>query len=211
VRGPDGPTDSSFVLDLARSARRTRSGDFIRWHCSSKFGRGPFQRRSSMVSKTGTSSRRVARVRNNKASFHELRSDSDSGRALRIDGCHSCQSFGMSSSWAYRDNYKTMTMTVHVGPKAYNHVAVESGAIIHGVWHRLRVVGQFASIRCQAGISKTSPGSSKHGIHQVEIMQAAIDIPLGRNALGNRSRLPGEQHRGICAVTVVKTFDACGR
>jgi hypothetical protein len=55
------------------------------------------------------------------------------------------------------------------------------------------------------------PGSSKHGIHQVEIMQAAIDIPLERNALGNRSRLPGEQHCGICAVTVVKTFDACGR
>jgi hypothetical protein len=36
---------------------------------------------------------------NDKASFHELRSDSDSWRVLRIDGCQSCQSRGMSSTW----------------------------------------------------------------------------------------------------------------
>src|SRR5215475_5218955 len=88
---------SSFVTDLADSARRRRSEDFIRWQCSAKFGRGPFQRRSSTRSKTGTSSRKVARVRNNKASFHELSRASDSRRDLRIEGCHCCQSFGMSS------------------------------------------------------------------------------------------------------------------
>ena len=93
--------DSVFVADLAASARRMRSRAFIRWHCFSKFGRGPFQRRSLTESKTGTSSRRVASLRNSKASLHEWSSDSDSPRALRIDGCHCRQSFGMSSRWRY--------------------------------------------------------------------------------------------------------------
>jgi len=87
--------------DVADAARRTRSGDFIRWLCSSKLGRGPFQRRSSTVSKTGTSSRRVASVRNNKALLQSLNSDSDNARAFRMDGCHSRQSFGISSRWGY--------------------------------------------------------------------------------------------------------------
>src|ERR1700704_2370255 len=73
---------------FADRARLSKAGDFIRWHCSSKFGRGPFQQRSSTASKTGTSSRKVARVRNRRASFHELNSDSDSKRDLRIEGCH---------------------------------------------------------------------------------------------------------------------------
>jgi hypothetical protein len=50
------------TFDLANVTQPSRSGDLIRRQCSSKFGRGPFQRRSSTVSKTGTSSRRVARV-----------------------------------------------------------------------------------------------------------------------------------------------------
>src|ERR1700739_110228 len=60
---------SGFFADLSASARRTRSRDFIRWHCSSKFGRGPFQRRALTESKTGTSSRRGARLRKRKGSF----------------------------------------------------------------------------------------------------------------------------------------------
>ena len=89
------------LLDFADVTRSSRSSDFIRWQRSSKFWRGPFQRRSSTVSKTGTSSRRVARFRNNRASFHALNSDSASRRAFRTDGCHSRQSFGMFSRWGY--------------------------------------------------------------------------------------------------------------
>ena len=94
---------SRELIDFADVTRLSRSGDFIRWQRSSKFGRAPFQRRSSTVSKTGTSSRKVARVRNNRASFHALTSDSDTWWAFRIEGCHSRQSFGMSSRWGYSE------------------------------------------------------------------------------------------------------------
>src|ERR1700730_18322692 len=69
------------LIDFADITRLSRSGDFICSQRFSKFRRGPFQRRSSTVSKTGTSTRRVARVRNNRASFHALNSDSDRKRA----------------------------------------------------------------------------------------------------------------------------------
>jgi hypothetical protein len=96
----DRPT-RSVIVDFADVTRPNRFGDFICRQRSSKSGRGPFQRRSSTVSKTGTSSRRVARVRNNRASLHDVNSDSDSARALLMDGCHSCQSLGMSSRRGY--------------------------------------------------------------------------------------------------------------
>jgi hypothetical protein len=51
----------SVIIDFADVTRPNKLGDFIRRQRSSKSGRGPFQRRSSTVSKTGTSSRRVAR------------------------------------------------------------------------------------------------------------------------------------------------------
>src|SRR5882724_163438 len=94
---PVGPSDHHLCEDTA-TARPSRSGDFIRMQYSSKVAkRGLFQQRSSTVSKTGTSSRRVARVRYNRASLHEVNSDSESERAFRMVGCHSRQSLGMPS------------------------------------------------------------------------------------------------------------------
>ena len=84
-------------LDAAETARSTRAGEFSRCVQVSKSFVGPFQRRSSTDSKTGTSSRSVARVRNSSASLQELNNDSDKVRALRMDGSHSRQSLGMSS------------------------------------------------------------------------------------------------------------------
>src|SRR5712691_1286924 len=106
---PCGPARGAWLaqtdrVDAAAVARRRRSGDFIFRQCSSKFGRGAFQRRSSTVSNTGTSTRSVASVRNNRASFHALNNDSDSTWALRMEGCHARQSCGMSSRWGYCDN-----------------------------------------------------------------------------------------------------------
>jgi hypothetical protein len=84
-------------LDAAEMVRSRRVGEFSRCVQVSKSFVGPFQRRSSTDSKTGTSSRSVARVRNSSASFQELNNDSDKVRALRMDGSHSRQSLGMSS------------------------------------------------------------------------------------------------------------------
>src|SRR5260370_29544416 len=101
-RQPSKETNTAgYAVDVAVAAGGKRWGDLIRWQSSSKFMWGPRQRRSSTASKTGTSSRKVARVRNNKASSHALKSDSESNRALLIDGCQVRQSLGMSSRWGY--------------------------------------------------------------------------------------------------------------
>src|SRR5437773_2819288 len=70
---------------------------------SSKYDRGPVQRRSSTVLKTGTSVRSVASVRKRSASSQEAKSALASDGALRIEGTHSLQSFGMSSRCGYTD------------------------------------------------------------------------------------------------------------
>src|SRR6266852_2575752 len=92
-----------YFTDFSDLARRRRSADFKRTQNSSKLELDPCHRRSSTVSNTGTSSRKVASVRNNRASFHALNNDSESGRALRIEGSHSRQFFGMSSRCGYWD------------------------------------------------------------------------------------------------------------
>ncbi len=90
------------VADLFAAAvtRRCRSGAFMRRQDSAKAGCGPRQRSSSIVSKTGASTRKVASLRNSTASSHALNNDSDNARALRIDGFHSRQSFGILSRCA---------------------------------------------------------------------------------------------------------------
>src|SRR4051812_8851786 len=95
------PVSLSHNLPAAAIARPNRSDDFIRSQYFSKSRRGPVQRSSSIALNMGTSSRRVASVRNNRASFHPLNNDSDRRRALRIEGCHSPQTLGMSSRWGY--------------------------------------------------------------------------------------------------------------
>src|SRR5258708_6599632 len=92
---------ASNLFDATERARLSRVGDFSRWHQVSKSFVEPFQRRSSTESKTGTSSLKVARVRNSNASFHAPNNDSDNARAFRIEGCHSRQSLGISSRWKY--------------------------------------------------------------------------------------------------------------
>src|SRR6266404_20590 len=92
-----------YFTDFTDLARRRRSADFKRTQNLSKLELGPCHRRSSTVSNTGTSSRKVASVRNNRASFHALNNDSESGRALRIEGSQSRQFFGMSSRCGYWD------------------------------------------------------------------------------------------------------------
>src|SRR2546425_2516635 len=61
------------------------------------------KRRSSTVSKTGTSVRNVASLRKSNASSQEANNVSASGRAFRIEGGHSFQSFGICSRWGYTD------------------------------------------------------------------------------------------------------------
>jgi hypothetical protein len=71
---------------LRRSARRANSaGDFNRSDIFSNSVRGPFHRRASPLSNTGTSRRKVASVRNRRASFQWLNRESCSDRAFRID------------------------------------------------------------------------------------------------------------------------------
>jgi serine/threonine protein kinase len=92
------PPDAGIHLaDAADLARVRRSGVFRRRHVSAKLGRGPLQRSSSIESKTGTSVRNVASVRNNMASFQRPNKTSESTGRLRIDGCHCFQSFGTAS------------------------------------------------------------------------------------------------------------------
>src|SRR5580704_2464348 len=97
------------------AARLTKSDALIRRQNCSKPARGCCQRRSSTVSNTGTSSRKVASVRNNSASFHPENSDSESGRALRIEGCHCRQSLGMSSRCGYWENARAAAFCPHPG------------------------------------------------------------------------------------------------
>src|SRR5436853_7185032 len=84
-------------LAFLAKARRHRLGAFMRSQVRLKSSAGPLHSKSSMEANTGTSTRSVARVRNSSASSHAAKSDSASGRALRIIGSQSRQSFGMSS------------------------------------------------------------------------------------------------------------------
>src|SRR6478672_13050473 len=101
--------DRGATLD----ARRASSGALIRWHVSSKLGRGPFHKRSPTDSNTGTSSRSVAKVRNSNASSHALNRDSDKVRAFLIEGCHACQSLGISSRCEYCDKTRAAPFNPH--------------------------------------------------------------------------------------------------
>src|SRR3979490_1368872 len=85
------------TFEAAAFALRSKSGAFSRREYSSKSRGTPFQWRSSTVSKTGTSVRRVASLRNNKASSQAANNASDSVRALRIDGGPASHSWEMSS------------------------------------------------------------------------------------------------------------------
>src|SRR5438270_2380000 len=97
--------------DVTLDARRASSGALIRRQVSSKLGRGPFHKRSSTDSNTGTSSRSVANVRKSNASSHALNNDSDKARAFLIDGCHACQSLGISSRCGYCDKTRVAPFT----------------------------------------------------------------------------------------------------
>src|SRR5260370_28472635 len=66
------PNHSGVLLAFAEVARANSSVDFMRPQSPSKVAPGPFQRRSSTESKTGASIRKVARVRNSRASSHPL-------------------------------------------------------------------------------------------------------------------------------------------
>src|SRR5579862_1018812 len=85
------------ALALADFSRLKRFGDFKSRLNFSNSGRGPLQQRSSMVSKTGTSRRRVARVRKSRASSHAVNSDSASERARRMEDGQWAQFWGMFS------------------------------------------------------------------------------------------------------------------
>src|ERR1700693_2679276 len=93
--------------------RTKSSGDWRRRQQSSKSVHGPVQRSPSTVSKVRTSNRSVASVRYSRTSFQASNSVAANVRAFRIDGCHVCQSFGMVSRWAYRDNVSPAAFGPH--------------------------------------------------------------------------------------------------
>src|SRR5581483_8166335 len=85
----------------ALEARRNNSGAFNRCAYASNSGFGPFQSRSWIESKTGTSRLKVASVRKSNASFHAADKDSAKGRARRMEGFQCFQSCGMSPRCGY--------------------------------------------------------------------------------------------------------------
>jgi hypothetical protein len=76
----------SVWLAFPAKARRHRSGAFMRSQVRLKSSVGPLHSKSSMEVNTGTSTRSVARVRNNTASSHAAKRDSAKARALRTIG-----------------------------------------------------------------------------------------------------------------------------
>jgi len=103
----------------ATVARRNSAGVFNWLHSVSNSLRGPFHRRASMLSNTGVSRRKVARVRDSRASSQLLNWESYSERAFLIDECHSCQVLGISCRCGYRDKQAAAAFFPHPGIPGY--------------------------------------------------------------------------------------------